>query len=76
MFMYYYTVCYFTCIFYAVVRQISMLFIGNKDSVFCTAMTLNDVKIHNEMINWYSSKVCTVIMQSFDIYCNFGVQEI
>ena len=29
--------CYFTCIFYAVVRQISMLFIGNKDSVFCKA---------------------------------------
>ena len=35
MFMYY-TVCYFTGIFYAVVRQISMLFIGNQDSVFCT----------------------------------------
>ena len=34
MFMYY-TVCYFTGIFYAVVRQISMLFIDNKDSVFC-----------------------------------------
>ena len=35
MFVYYYTVCYFTCIFYAIVRQISMLFIDNKDSVFC-----------------------------------------
>ena len=34
-FMYYYTVCYFTGIFYAVVRQISILFIDNKDSVFC-----------------------------------------
>ena len=34
--MYYYTVCYFTCTFYAVVRQISMLFIDNKDYVFCT----------------------------------------
>ena len=34
MFMYY-TVCYFTGILYAVVRQISMLFIDNKDSVFC-----------------------------------------
>ena len=34
MFMYY-TVCYFTGIFYAVVRQISMLFRDNKDSVFC-----------------------------------------
>ena len=33
MFMYYYTVRYFTCIFYAVVRQISMLFIDNKYSV-------------------------------------------
>ena len=27
--------CYFTCIFYAVIRQISMLFTDNKDSVFC-----------------------------------------
>ena len=26
-FMYYYTVCYLTCIFYAAVRQISVLFI-------------------------------------------------
>ena len=34
MFMYY-TVCYFTDIFYAVIRQISMLFIDNKISVFC-----------------------------------------
>ena len=31
----YYTVCYFTGIFYAVVRQLSVLFIDNKDSVFC-----------------------------------------
>ena len=31
----YYTVCYLTGIFYAVVRQISMLFIDNKISVFC-----------------------------------------
>ena len=31
----YYTVCYFTAIFYAVARQISMLFIENKISVFC-----------------------------------------
>ena len=29
------TVCYLTGIFYAVVRQISMLFIDNKISVFC-----------------------------------------
>ena len=35
MFMYYYTVCYFTCICYAVVRQVSVLFIDNKYSVFC-----------------------------------------
>ena len=28
-------VCYFTGIFHVVVRQISMLFIDNKDSVFC-----------------------------------------
>ena len=30
--------CYFTCIFYAVVGQISMLFIDNKDSVFCVCV--------------------------------------
>ena len=34
----YYTVYYFTGIFYAVVRHISMLFIDNKDSVFCIQM--------------------------------------
>ena len=33
MFVYHYTVCYLTCIFYTVVRQISMLFIDNKDSI-------------------------------------------
>ena len=31
----YYTVCYLTGIFYAVVRQISMLFIDNEIAVFC-----------------------------------------
>ena len=31
----YYNVFYFTGIFYEFVRQISMLFIDNKDSVFC-----------------------------------------
>ena len=31
----YYTVCYLTGIFYAVVGQISMLFIDNEMSVFC-----------------------------------------
>ena len=30
----YYTVCYLTGIFYAVVRQISMLFIDNKIAIF------------------------------------------
>ena len=49
MFMYY-TVCYFTGIVYPVVRQISMLFMGNKDSVFCLkkyikiTMTMSDQK--------------------------------
>ena len=38
MFVYYYTVCYLTCIFHIVVRQISMLFIDNKDSV-CTCVS-------------------------------------
>ena len=36
MFMYL-IVCYFTGLFYAVIRQISMLFIDNKDSGFCTS---------------------------------------
>ena len=35
MFVYYYTVCYFTGIFNAVVREISVLFMDSKDSVFC-----------------------------------------
>ena len=35
MFVYYYTVCYFTSISYAVVRHISVLFVDNKDSAFC-----------------------------------------
>ena len=37
----YYTVCYFTGIFYAVVRQISMLFIDNKDSVHGVTFSLS-----------------------------------
>ena len=45
MFMYY-TVCYFTGIFYAVVWQISMLFIDNRDSVFCILCTSIDVPVH------------------------------
>ena len=35
---FYVHVCYFTCIFYAVVRQISILFINSKDSVFCKSV--------------------------------------
>ena len=34
----YYTVCYVTGIFYAVVREISLLFIDNKASVFCIVL--------------------------------------
>ena len=37
--------CYFTCIFYAVVRQISMLIIDNEDCVFC--MLYSDLIIYN-----------------------------
>ena len=36
----YYTVCYFAGIFYAVVRHISVLFIDNKDSVFCKVLSV------------------------------------
>ena len=46
MFMHYYTVCYFTCTFYAVVRQISMLFIDNKDSVFCICVPCDRKDFH------------------------------
>ena len=38
----YYTVCYFTGIFYAVLRQISVLFIDNKDSVLCILYHIKD----------------------------------
>ena len=34
-------VCYFTGLFYAVVRQISMLLIDNKDSYFCKKKSLS-----------------------------------
>ena len=42
MFMYY-TVCYFTGIFYAFVRQISMLFTDNKDFVFFMAACVRSI---------------------------------
>ena len=48
MFMYY-TVCYFTGIFYAVVRQILMLFIDNKDSAFCI---LDELKALTKKYLW------------------------
>ena len=35
--------CYFTSIFYAVVRQISVLFIDNKDSVCCISNSMNSL---------------------------------
>ena len=38
----YYTVSYFTGLFYAVVRHISTLFIDNKDSVFCNTLSYKD----------------------------------
>ena len=43
----YYTVCYLTGIFYAVVRQISMLFIDNNISVFCSKQTVVWSFCHN-----------------------------
>ena len=62
----YYTVWYFTGKFYAVVRQISMLFIDSKDSVFCVswvATNARDVFTANRftpllteinaVVNWY-----------------------
>ena len=35
--------CVLFYIFYAVVRQISMLFIDNKDSVFCISNNMNSL---------------------------------
>ena len=43
----YYTVCYLAGIFYAVVRQISMLFIDSRISVFC----INLRQICDERLN-------------------------
>ena len=40
----YYTVWYFTGKFYAVVRQISMLFIDSKDSVFCVSWVATNAR--------------------------------
>ena len=42
--------CYFTGIFYAVVRQISMFFIDNNDSVFCSNMILLLKKPHKSNV--------------------------
>ena len=39
--------CYFTGIFYAVVRHISMLFTDNKDSVFCTRSGGSKIRVLN-----------------------------
>ena len=52
----YYTVCHFTGFFYAVVRQISMLFnfIDNKDSVFCTTVGVDVASApdHDLLVIW------------------------
>ena len=42
----YYTVCCLTGILCAVVRQISMLFIDNKMSVFCILVVSVDINFH------------------------------
>ena len=54
MFMYYYAVCYFTCIFYAVVRQISLLFIDNKDTVFCIILYIY-IHLPDSITKWVFS---------------------
>ena len=64
MFMYY-TVCYFTGIFYAFVRQISMLFIDNKDFGFCNLLRSYfdghpDITV---MVDWaQSTKLLTYLL--------------
>ena len=53
MFMYYYTVRYFVR-YYAVVRQISMLFIDNKYSVLGCFTHVMCISVHNSInINYY-----------------------
>ena len=68
MFMYY-TVCYFTGIFDAVVRQISVLFMDSKDSVFKKgAHKQADMRApaHSQpAIGWY---LCTETYARF-LYC-------
>ena len=57
MFMYY-TVCYFTGIFYAVVRQICVLFIDNKDSVlFCNGIAVVMYTSKNKSVHKRAVKV-------------------
>ena len=56
----YYTVYYFTGIFYAVVRQISMLMIDSKDPVFYILIE-NKVKAHIYIYIHYHTGMCTGI---------------
>ena len=69
--MYYYTVYYFTCIFYAVVRQISMLFTDNNDSVFWNSTlllwwkcSLTSVTFHRSSRTFFMGKCGALPLQN------------
>ena len=63
----YYTVCYLTGIVYAVVRQISVLFIDNKISVFC--ILLNGEK--RWKIRWIA-KPLTCFGLSYAVFLSYA----
>ena len=61
MFMYY-CVCYFTGIFYAVIRHISMLLVDNKDSVFSRSI-VHSVCLSQHVLLIFLSSLCSITMQ-------------
>ena len=69
----YHTVCYFTGIFNAVVRQISMLFIDNKDSVFCMPSSECLLPVPNayaRIFNAVVRQICMLFMDNKDsVFC-------
>ena len=60
MFMYY-CVCYFTGSFYVVIRQISMLLVDNKDSVFSRSI-VHSVCLSQQVLLIQISSLCSIMM--------------
>ena len=75
----YYTVCYFTGIFYAVVRQISMLFIDNRDSVFCILSSQATNYLHYERLGVglaHEFKLNVPMVHNSLYYLNFFMENV